>query len=117
MKRSVNAFLLISCAIGLIACSVGQRRGVVAMKISDTDAHICIGKNEVNVGQRASIYRNECEKLPASSSLAKNTGPNCKKVFVGDGAVKEVLNSHYSVLRLDRPIDFREGDVVEFPAS
>lgn len=97
----VSAFSLTSCMTTM--------RGSVAMKTSDTEAHVCLGKGEVEPGDRVSLYRNDCPNL-----AGKKVGENaCRKVKIGEGTVKEVLNDHYSVITLPPGIEFKEGTIVE----
>lgn len=84
-------------------------RGSVAMKISPIEGHVCLGEGEVTKGERVTIYRNVCSTPPGA---AKPTERRCQKVAVGHGVVSEILNAHYSVVRLsDGELD--EGDTVE----
>ena len=95
--------LVIFIGIALTGCSRHQRmRGSVAMKLSDTVAHVCLGDREVSVGDRVTVYRNDC--------LGKKV---CERVLVGRGKVTTLLNEHYSEVTLDSPAKFDEGNIVE----
>ncbi|MFO0842274.1 MAG: hypothetical protein U0797_07720 [Gemmataceae bacterium] len=87
-------------------------RGVVAMKISDTAAHVCLNKDEVAVGDVVRLYRNVCRNTPRSNLLPWN----CEKRALATCVVTEVLNEHYSVVTLPAGTEFKEGDFVERPA-
>lgn len=102
-------YLLVLGGLLLFGCTSVSTRGVVAMKISDTEAHVCVGKNEVQEGAKARIYHNECTRI------GKNY--NCRKILVGDGTLTQKLNEHYSLMKLHGASTFKEGDVVEFGSN
>lgn len=87
----------------MTACAAAHSRGTVAMKITDTQAHVCVGKESVSPGTSLEVLRNVCD------------GPKqtCKLTRVGHGAVTEVLNEHYSVAEFPAEIKVREGDLIE----
>jgi hypothetical protein len=100
MRRFVGG----ACAALLLtACAAQHSRGTVAMKITDTQAHVCVGKESVTPGTRLEVLRNVCE------------GPKqtCKLTHVGQGSVTDVLNEHYSVAEFPAAIRVREGDLIE----
>ncbi len=96
--------------VALTACAPTVRRGVVAMKISGSDAHVCLGNQEGHVGDEVSLYRNVCNRDFAS---AKSQTLSCEYKSVGKGKITELLNEHYSVVRFPNDVEFKEGDVVE----
>ena len=103
----LKVFLAI-IAVG--GCSAAHSaRGVVAMKITDTEARVYVREIDVDVGDKMTVFRNECTK----SSSSSKAGLHCKLVQVGEGTISENLNEHYSVLRFDTPTDYREGDLLE----
>ena len=79
-----------------------------SMKIDEKTAHVCVRKLEVNVGDHMALYRNECSRSTTPRSRA-----NCNMRQVGEGTITELLNDHYALLTFDKPIDFREGDLIE----
>ena len=108
MKK--DRLMLLGIAALLTGCAGSVHRGVVAMKVSDTAAHVCVGKEEVKVGDKLALYRNECRKGSMGSKAKKTT---CTKEKLGTGTVTEILNEHYSVVEVQSGVQFREGDVVE----
>jgi len=101
----------LSClVIGLVVtgCST-VHRGVVAMKISDTVAHVCLNKDEVQVGDNVKLYRSICSSTPATKSRVTK----CEKRLLGHGKVTEILNEHYSAVSVSSGTDVKEGDFVE----
>lgn len=96
-------FLLIT------ACAHTAMRGTVAMKVSDREAHVCLGNNEVKVGDRVFFFVNECK-----GTGGRETGDRtCQKVKIGEGRVTRLLNEHYSVVEAAPGIKFTEGTIVE----
>jgi hypothetical protein len=91
-------------AISLIGCSQTVRRGVILMKIDDTEAHVGLGAGEVKIGDELTVYRYHCRKA-------------CWKNEVGRGTVIQVLNDSYSIARFRPRINLREGDIVETAPS
>lgn len=93
-------------------------RGSVVMKESDTRAHVCLGQNEVKVGDRLQLYKNVCTKsvseIPKKNSESRKIEKqSCKRVDGGYGEVMEVLNDHYSVVSFPEGTSFAEGDTIE----
>lgn len=97
---------------GLSGCAHSVMRGSVAMKISENEAHVCLGKGEIAVGDRVTLYRNACVGK-GGGSRSGGGGGSCEKKEVGMGSVQEVLNQHYSVVRFDQGVQFEEGSFVE----
>lgn len=97
----------------LVGCVAPHTRGVVAMKLTENEAHVCVGKEEVNVGDKLNVYRNDC--TPKSKPIPKGSGTatQCEKKLVGQAEVTEVLNSHYSAVHYDGGQPIQEGDMVE----
>lgn len=57
--KLINALFLIA-VFSLVGCAHGLMRGSVAMKTSDTEAHVCLGDKEVKVGDRVNAFTNYC---------------------------------------------------------
>lgn len=86
--------------------------GTVAMKVNSTDAHIAMKNGELKVGDRIDAYRNNCVR-DAYHQNRNSSIPICKKEKIGSGIVTSLLNEHYSVVKFDTGVDFREGTVIE----
>lgn len=104
MKRTVLCSLAIAFLAG--GCAPSVHRGSVAMKISPTEAHVCLGVGEVAAGDRITLFRSVCTK-------ATKTTPRCEKKLIGHGTIKTILNEHYSIAAMDEGVDYLEGDIVE----
>ena len=96
----------------LTACAAhSTMRGSVVMKVSDREAHVCLGKGEVKPGDAVSIYRNVCRAL--TDGDYPGPGEGCIREAVGSGNVEQVLNEHYSLVMFPQGVSFKEGDTVE----
>ena len=108
MKQSMKWIILCSFLV-FAGCAHSTMRGSVAMKVSDNEAHVCLGDNEVKIGDKVTLYKSEC-----SGSNAKFSGGRvCQKVNIGAGQVTQVLNEHYSVIKVEPDVKFQEGTIVE----
>jgi hypothetical protein len=108
MKR----ILITAALVSLASCAAHtSMRGSVVMKVSDTDAHVCLGDHEVNVGEPVRLYRNIC----TDKAQTKDAGlpAHCRKEAIAKGEVTQLLNEHYSVVRFPAGTNFAEGDTVE----
>jgi hypothetical protein len=106
------AFATLSTIVGFgMGRAHTSMRGSVAMKLSSDEAHVCLGDNEVKVGDKVNRFKNICE----SSARGKidGNGAGCKKVKLGKGTILQTLNEHYSVMKVDSNVAFEEGTIVE----
>ena len=101
-------FVLVLSGVGLVGCAHTAMRGSVAMKGDNQEAHVCLGDNEVKVGDRVSLYKNQC-----NGRGGKAGDIVCQKIPLGGGEVTRLLNRHYSVVKVDPGVLFEEGTVVE----
>ncbi len=104
VSKRVWLFGFGACVWVALGCSGATRRGVVVMKVSETEAHVGLGAGEVKSGDRLTLLRYLC------------TGPkstNCEMRPVGRGVVVQVINDDYSVARFDAPNGLTERDRVE----
>lgn len=111
--RSLNfAFLIVVGSVLSIGCASQVHRGSVAMKTSETEAQVDLGKGEVSEGDALVLYRNDCRQVPAGTRgvVAQNA---CAKVESGRGQVAEVLNENYSIAVFPPGAAFEKGDIVE----
>lgn len=104
-------FFPLSAAVALIltGCTHGLMRGSVAMKVSDTEAHVCMENSKV--GERVTLFKNNCPNK--GGARLGGSGGSCEKVQLGQGTVTEILNQHYSVVKFDSGVSFEEGTFVE----
>lgn len=100
--------MIIAASVGAGCASHATMRGTVVMKVSATDAHVCLGDREVSVGDEVSLVRHRCD--PTTKAVASE---RCKRSVVATGRVVELVNEHYSVVRFPAGVAFEEGDTVE----
>jgi hypothetical protein len=106
MKTVMGFFLAVVLAT-MGGCATGHKamRGDVVMKMNDGTAHVCLGKDEVQVGDQVRLLRKECTQGPKRQV--------CTKVPVADGTVTALLDDHYSEVTFPAGTVFTEGDTVE----
>lgn len=85
------------------------------MKISDTEAHVCLGSGEVKVGDKIKLYHNICTRnaLPANKPSKNLPGSKCELRIIGEGQIASLINDHYSIATFAGGVQFEEGDIVE----
>ena len=111
-NKFLTALAALAMMAGLSGCAHSVMRGSVAMKTSENEAHVCMGKGEVAAGDRVTLYQNVCVGKGGNRSGGAGGG-SCEKKEVGMGSVQEVLNEHYSVVKFDQGVKFEEGSFVE----
>lgn len=106
----VQLLMIPSILIFASGCASTVHRGVVAMKMNDTDAHVGFGSKEVSAGDHVQLFRNQCKKIGPGSD-----GPttNCTRKALGHGTVTKVYSEDYSAVKFEGGVDFKEGDSVE----
>jgi hypothetical protein len=114
MKSVMKIGFLFVVTVGISSCAGSVKRGVVAMKINETEAHVGIGRGEVNVGDHVELYRNICV---GNASLTKGgqegAGRTCTKQSGGHGEVTEILGNDYAVVKFPPGTEFSEGNTIE----
>ena len=111
LKKTIFSLSLLSLASA--GCATTQR-GVVAMKVSATEAHVGMGTSDVSVGDHVELYKNVCVTAAQEGPTPRNGfRQNCHKEQKGHGIVTSVINADYSVVKFDSGTEFKEGDTVE----
>ena len=100
--------LIYSALISLTACASHKKvhRGVVAMKISDTVAHVGLNENEVKLNDSVQLYANKCNSIISGERT-------CIIVDKGQGVVTRIVNQNYVAVEFDEGVEFNEGDMVQ----
>ena len=82
------------------------------MKTNDHEAYVCLGDNEVRVGDRIAFFKSDCRP---KVSLRPEDAPRspCAKIKLGEGHVTKLINEHYSLVELNSQFEFNEGAIVE----
>ncbi len=109
----MRKILVLACLLIVSACSTGRARGVVAMRIDDETAHVCVGKTEMKTGDRVELYRSDCSPSTRTGKPGTTKLGACTLNRIADGEITSTLNDHYAVVKLSRPSVYREGDIVE----
>lgn len=84
MFRTIIVMAIGTIALTAVACASGVRRGVVAMKLSKSEAHVSLGRSEVAPGDRVTLYRNLCQPRTAPR---KGLRVECEKRRIGEGRI------------------------------
>jgi hypothetical protein len=100
--------LALAVALALLspACSRhALMRDQIVMKVSATEAHVCLRPGSFAVGDRVRVFELAC--VPG----AVERGVECQRRPIGEGRVTRVLNEHYAAVELAVP--FEEGFGIE----
>lgn len=94
--------------VALAGCATGHEamRGSVVMKISDTQAHVCVFDQQAEIGTRVQLYRHMCV-----TKYGKKY--HCDKQPVAIGTVTEQLGEHYALVTFPAGTSYEEGFTVE----
>ncbi|MBX9766361.1 MAG: hypothetical protein K2X47_03740 [Bdellovibrionales bacterium] len=113
MKHFAIYICLSLLAVGsLVSCThTSHVRGSVALKHSETEADVCLGKNEVKEGDEVVLFKSVCR--PRIRGRDGADAPSCHKHKLGEGKVLQVLDDHYSVIGVGPGVEFGEGAIVE----
>lgn len=112
--KLMSLFAVTTVFAALSGCAHHQMmQGSVAMKAGDREAHVCLGDNEVKVGDKVVAFRNDC-KPRANFGVSERGGRGvvCKLEKLGEGKVISLMNDHYSTVEFEPGVTFEEGTVV-----
>lgn len=106
---------LTAMSSGMMGCAhSAHTRGSVALKHNAQEADVCLGKGEVKTGDKVSLYKSECKpRTSVGRDGGGGGGQSCSKVKVGEGEIAQVLDEHYSTMRVKSGVPFDEGTIVE----
>lgn len=105
MKVSLALFSI--ATMTLTGCATQLHRGVVAMKIDESTAHVGLNRNEVKIGDEVRLYSDVC------TPKLRGEKRTCSKKEKGHGKVSEVVNENYVTVKFEPTVEFKEGDFVE----
>lgn len=105
-KMMKNTFI-IALSFALSGCAHSVMRGTVAMKVDEHRGHVCLGENEVKVGDPLEVSWSDCSYGFSGSDRY------CVKKKLGSAKVTRVMNSHYSEIETDKDVALEEGFIVE----
>lgn len=101
----MKSILVVMGFVAAAGCSHALMRGSIVMKTSETEAHVCLGRGEVSVGDSVHLLHNDC------SAASKPT--QCRRVPIADGKVVQLFDDHYSLVRFPAGTEFAQGDTIE----
>jgi hypothetical protein len=81
-------------------------RNTVVMKISSTEANVCLHPGSFAVGDRVNVYQTRCRM-----GLDRTVG--CHRYRVGEGTITRAINDHYAAIELAGHSRLEEGFDVE----
>ncbi len=110
---NMRTIVVVTASILVGGCATGVERGVIAMKISEQEAHIDLGSNQVAVGDSLRVFRSDCPPGFVGTKSQRLMAPGCEKRFVGTGTVTELLSKDYSIAVFSTGTSLMEGDTVE----
>jgi hypothetical protein len=89
------------------ACATGHQAmsGSVVMKVSDTEAHVCLFEQDAPIGARVQLYRHKCV-----SQAGKRY--DCDKQPVAVGTIAHKMG-HYAMVTFPQGTQYEEGNTVE----
>ena len=108
MIQSKQIIIGLVAVIFIISCAHGTKRGSVAMKVSDKEAHVSLGKDDVKMGDILTLFKNECNTHSGGDSTLI-----CNKVRLGSAEVSQPINEEYSIIQVEPGVQFNEGTIVE----
>ncbi|OQW53842.1 MAG: hypothetical protein A4S09_06395 [Proteobacteria bacterium SG_bin7] len=91
----------------LTACGHSSKHGSIAMKESDTLAHVSI--HNVKIGDSVTLYENVCTRTNGE----RPAGSACRRREKAAGVVTKIFNEHYSLVEFPPGTKVAEGDFVE----
>ena len=126
----MKKIFIISMILILSGCAHTFMRGTVAKKISAKKAVICLGSNDVKVGNIVKFEESVCShsagignptvhELADAGSIGgytEHTGygqSQCELINLGRGKVTRLINDHYSVVETNGDFRFKESTQVQ----
>ena len=88
-------------------------RGTVTAKTNEETGVVSNGSYQTKVGDRFSLYHNECLKEKGADRWARSTKVFCKVKKVGEVEITKVLNERNSEFRTLSAIKFNEGSLIK----
>lgn len=111
--KIIEFFSLSLVVLFLSSCASNKAiRGSVVMKMSPDLAHVYLGNNEVQVGDRVTAFKHNCSRA-SGDKLPDLKKEECAREKLGNGTVVKILNDRYSEVKFDSGVVFEEGTSVE----
>jgi hypothetical protein len=100
----------------LSACATGHSAmsGSVIMKVSDTQAHVCLFEHDAAIGAKVQLYRHSCVGQYATPGVSHSRQPyTCQKQAVAIGTVAQKMGDHYALVTFPEGTKYEEGYTIE----
>jgi hypothetical protein len=97
-------------------CATGHKamNGSVIMKVSETQAHVCLLDQEATVGAQVQLYRHDCKgQYDKPGTPYNRTAYECKKEAVAIGTIAQKMGGHYALVTFPQGTQYEEGYTVE----
>jgi len=99
------------------ACATGHgaMNGSVIMKVSETEAHVCLFEKDAPVGTQVQLYRHSCKSQYAQPGTpsSSRTPYACEKQAVAIGTISQKMGGHYALVTFPQGTQYQEGYTVE----
>ncbi|MBK24592.1 MAG: hypothetical protein CME70_11410 [Halobacteriovorax sp.] len=110
----MKSLIAITLAVLILnGCAHSFMRGTVAMKMDKKTAHVCLGNNDVKVGDKIDFFHNLCSGANAGGKEEAGDVRSCEMKILGTGTVTKLLNAHYSEVKTDSNFKLTEGTMVQ----
>lgn len=122
----MKSIIYILIPLLLTSCAHTFMRGTVAKKINSKKAIICLGSDEVKIGDTIKFQESVCSWTPThsitmhekvtSGLYSEQTGygsSNCELIHLGRGTVVEIINDHFSIVKTKGDFQFKKSTQVE----
>lgn len=105
---STPRLLVVLALAAVAACATGHKamNGSVVMKVSETEAHVCLLDGDARVGSQVQLYRHKCV-----TQYGKRY--DCGKQLVAVGTISERIGDHYALVTFPQGTTYEEGYTVE----
>lgn len=103
MKTFASLILILS----LVSCSTRPFRGSIAHKHDEKRGILCMNSDEVKVGDKLDLMKNECQKSENGEEVS------CEKKKVGVVKIIRLLDDNYSEFKVSGDARFSTENFVE----
>ncbi len=109
-NKKIGLLVFSVMSVALSSCAHHVVRGAVAMKLEPNQVEVCMGSEELNLGDRVSFFKNDC---PKPNRAFMEGGAACHKEKVGEGVIIQILNEDYSIVDVKSGKTPDTGSIVE----
>jgi hypothetical protein len=114
---ALNRSFIVLAFTSVAACATTGHKamnGSVVMKLSDTQAHVCLFEQDAPVGAQVQLYRHDCVGQYDKSGAPYGRTPfSCKKEAVAIGTIAQKMGGHYALVTFPQGTQYEEGYTVE----